>query len=45
VFGKVVAGQDVVSKIANAPRGSGDRPNSDIAITAIEVFRSPTKPA
>jgi peptidyl-prolyl cis-trans isomerase A (cyclophilin A) len=45
VFGKVVAGQDVVNKIANAPRGAGDRPNTDIAITGIELFRSTNKPA
>jgi peptidyl-prolyl cis-trans isomerase A (cyclophilin A) len=45
VFGKVVAGQDVVNKIANTPRSAGDRPVTDVAITSIELFRSPSKPS
>jgi peptidyl-prolyl cis-trans isomerase A (cyclophilin A) len=45
VFGYVVAGQDVVKKIANAPRGMRDRPNQDIKIDKLEIFRSATPPA
>ena len=44
VFGEVVAGQDVVGKIANTPRAAGDKPLTDVAITKIEVFRSASAP-
>ncbi len=44
VFGKVVAGQDVVNKIARVPRGGGDRPNQDQVLEKIEIFRSETPP-
>lgn len=39
VFGHVVSGQDVVAKIANAPRSRSDRPNDDIKIDKVEIFR------
>jgi peptidyl-prolyl cis-trans isomerase A (cyclophilin A) len=44
VFGTTVAGQDVVSKIAGTPRGQGDRPNTDVVLQKVEIFRSATKP-
>ena len=44
VFGNVVAGQDVVGKIANTPRDRGDKPNTDVVIKHIEIFRSQTPP-
>lgn len=44
VFGRVVAGLDVVKKIANVPRGAGDRPTEDVSIQRVEVFRSPSTP-
>jgi peptidyl-prolyl cis-trans isomerase A (cyclophilin A) len=44
VFGKVVAGMDVVSKIARVNRGRSDRPVKDVVLTKVEVFRSPTAP-
>jgi len=44
VFGRVVSGQDVVKKIANVPRGRGDRPNEDQVLERIEIFRSATAP-
>jgi peptidyl-prolyl cis-trans isomerase A (cyclophilin A) len=44
VFGRVVAGQDVVAKIANVPRGRGDRPNEDQVVEKIEIFRSASAP-
>jgi peptidyl-prolyl cis-trans isomerase A (cyclophilin A) len=45
VFGKVVAGLDVVKKIANVPRGAGDRPNQDVSIQKVELFRSTAAPS
>ena len=44
VFGRVVSGMDVVNKIANVPRGAGDRPNEDQVLEKIEIFRSATPP-
>jgi peptidyl-prolyl cis-trans isomerase A (cyclophilin A) len=44
VFGTTVAGQDVVAKIARVPRGRSDRPNTDVVLTKVEIFRSPSKP-
>ena len=44
VFGKVVAGLDVVVKIANVPRGAGDKPNTDVVLQKIELFRSTAAP-
>ena len=44
VFGHVVAGQDIISKIANAPRSAGDRPHQDQVLDKIEVFRSESPP-
>lgn len=44
VFGKVVAGQAVVSKLANVPRNRADRPNEDQVLERVEIFRSATTP-
>jgi peptidyl-prolyl cis-trans isomerase A (cyclophilin A) len=44
VFGRVVAGQDVVSKIANVSRGPRDAPIEDQLLQSVEVFRSETVP-
>ena len=44
VFGKVVAGIDVVKKIARVNRGRSDRPTKDVVLTSVEIFRSATKP-
>ncbi len=44
VFGHVVAGIDVIHKIANVPRGANDRPNEDQLVNSVEVFRSDTVP-
>jgi peptidyl-prolyl cis-trans isomerase A (cyclophilin A) len=44
VFGKVVVGQDVVSKLANVKRNRADRPEQDQVLEKVELFRSSTKP-
>ncbi len=43
VFGRVVQGQDVVSAIANAPRGAQDRPNEEIKINKVKIIRQGDK--
>lgn len=45
VFGKVVAGLDVVNKIANVSRGPSDRPHEPQVLESIEVFRSASQPS
>jgi cyclophilin family peptidyl-prolyl cis-trans isomerase len=37
VFGKVVAGQDVVEKIGSVPRGASDRPTTPVRIVSATV--------
>ena len=39
VFGKVVEGMDVVSKIGTTPTAAGDRPMQDVIIQTIDVSR------
>lgn len=39
VFGKVVAGQDVVSKIGRTPTGPMDRPREDVVIKTVQIVR------
>jgi peptidyl-prolyl cis-trans isomerase A (cyclophilin A) len=45
VFGHVVAGLDLVGKIARVPTGARDKPQQDVKLEKIEIFRSPTPPA
>jgi peptidyl-prolyl cis-trans isomerase A (cyclophilin A) len=45
VFGRVIAGQDVVHKIANVKRGPRDCPVEDQTIDSIEIFRQETTPS
>jgi peptidyl-prolyl cis-trans isomerase A (cyclophilin A) len=45
VFGKVVAGLDVVKKLANVPRNGQDRPNQAQVLESVEIFRSETAPS
>ena len=40
VFGKVVAGLDVLKKIENAPTASGDRPKTPIQMISVTVHES-----
>ncbi len=44
VFGHVVAGLDVVKKLANVPRGANDRPTQHQVVEAVELFRSDSTP-
>jgi peptidyl-prolyl cis-trans isomerase A (cyclophilin A) len=37
IFGEVIQGQDIVDKIANAPRNRQDKPNKDIVINSIAI--------
>ena len=45
VFGQVVAGGEVVPKIARVPCGASNRPVTNVVLQRVEVFRSPTPPA
>jgi peptidyl-prolyl cis-trans isomerase A (cyclophilin A) len=44
VFGKAVAGADVIKKITHSARGPNDRPNQEIVLKKLEIFRSETTP-
>jgi peptidyl-prolyl cis-trans isomerase A (cyclophilin A) len=44
VFGRTVAGNDIVHKIAHAPTGRNDKPAKDIVLEKVEIFRSETEP-
>jgi peptidyl-prolyl cis-trans isomerase A (cyclophilin A) len=39
IFGEVVEGQDVVTKISEVPRGRNDRPNKDVVVKKVTVER------
>jgi peptidyl-prolyl cis-trans isomerase A (cyclophilin A) len=45
VFGQTVAGNDIVTKIARTPRGRNDRPDTEVVLKKVEIFRSATPPA
>src|SRR3954464_14953430 len=40
IFGEVIEGQEIVNKIANAPRGRQDKPNKDIVLNSITIERT-----
>jgi len=44
VFGKVVAGVEVITKIANVATGPGDRPVEPQVLERVELFRSAVAP-
>ncbi len=39
IFGEVVEGQDIVDKIANAPRNRQDKPNKDVVLQSVKIER------
>jgi peptidyl-prolyl cis-trans isomerase A (cyclophilin A) len=39
IFGEVVEGQEVVEKVANAPRSRQDRPNTDVLLQSVTIER------
>ena len=39
VFGEVVSGMDVVSRIGHVPTGRGDRPVKDVVIQSLKIER------
>jgi peptidyl-prolyl cis-trans isomerase A (cyclophilin A) len=45
IFGQVVAGNDVVKKIARVPTGARDKPAQDVVIQRVEIFRSASLPS
>jgi peptidyl-prolyl cis-trans isomerase A (cyclophilin A) len=45
VFGQVVAGNDVVKKIARVPASARNKPAPDVVIQRLEIFRSESPPA
>jgi cyclophilin family peptidyl-prolyl cis-trans isomerase len=40
VFGRTVAGQDVIDAIATTPTGPGDRPVADVVIVGVDVVET-----
>jgi len=45
VFGKVVAGLDVVKKIARVPTAARNMPVEDVVLQRLEIFRSESDPS
>jgi peptidyl-prolyl cis-trans isomerase A (cyclophilin A) len=45
VFGHVVAGVDVVKKIARVATGARDKPVQDVVLQRVEIFRSDSPPS
>jgi peptidyl-prolyl cis-trans isomerase A (cyclophilin A) len=44
VFGRVVAGAQLVKEIARVPTGRNDKPVKDVVLQRVEVFRSESAP-
>ncbi len=44
IFGHTVAGDAVVKQIAHTPRGRNDRPDTEVVLKKVEIFRSATPP-
>jgi hypothetical protein len=45
IFGQVVEGQDLVTKIANLPRDANDKPKTPVTIVSIKIVREGPAPA
>jgi peptidylprolyl isomerase len=39
VFGEVIAGLDIVDRIANSPVGPNDRPQDDVVMTSVKIVK------
>jgi peptidyl-prolyl cis-trans isomerase A (cyclophilin A) len=39
IFGEVVEGQDIVTKISEAPRNRQDKPNKDVVVKKVTIER------
>jgi peptidyl-prolyl cis-trans isomerase A (cyclophilin A) len=37
IFGEVVEGQEIVTKISEVPRGRNDRPNKDVVVKKVAI--------
>ena len=44
VFGVAVTGADIIGKITGSPRDGRDKPQTDIVLQKVEIFRSETVP-
>src|SRR5215470_4135253 len=44
IFGQVVEGQDIVTKIANVPKDSNDKPRTPVRIVSIKITREGLPP-
>ena len=45
IFGQVIEGQDLVTKIANVPKDANDKPRTPVRIVNIRITRYPLAPA
>jgi len=45
IFGQVIEGQDLVTKIANVPKDADDKPKTPVRIVNIRITRYPLAPA
>jgi peptidyl-prolyl cis-trans isomerase A (cyclophilin A) len=45
IFGQVVTGQDIVTKITQVPRDSNDKPNTPVVMTSVVIRRVGPAPA
>lgn len=45
VFGRVVAGLDLVGRIARVAANERNKPNVDVVLQRVEIFRAPTPPS
>jgi peptidyl-prolyl cis-trans isomerase A (cyclophilin A) len=44
VFGVAVAGLEIIPKVTGTPRDGRDKPNTDVVLQKVEIFRSDTVP-
>jgi len=45
IFGQVVEGQDLVTKIANVPKDGNDKPKTPVKIVSVKITREGPAPA